>query len=175
MTAVIPREAGNCDGQAETARICREANHLGRTGSLWLGAMLLAVAWLGLAGEAWAWDGQGHSSRTLYQSYCAACHGDLGQEAGAYQGSLRPAAPDLRKLKRTHGAPLPRAALVHFVLDPRRTGSARVCSRRPLAWAVPGLGTWSMRRGMVLSVLQYLETLQLPAGPGLAVPTGAGP
>lgn len=130
----------------------------------WVGAVVLAVAWLGVAGEAGASDGQ-HPSRSLYQSYCAACHGDLGAEVGAYRGSRRPAAPDLRQLESVHGAPLPRAALVHFVLDPRRTGAARVCSRRPFAWAAPGPATWSMRRGMVLNVLKHLETLQRPTQP----------
>lgn len=130
--------------------------------------MVLAIAWLGLVGGARAVDGQEHPSRALYQSYCAACHGDLAEEVGAYPRSRR-TAPDLRQLESVHGAPLPRAALVHFVLDPRRTGVARICSERPFAWAAPGLGSWSVRRGTVLSVLRYLETLQrTPAEPANA-------
>jgi hypothetical protein len=136
---------------------------LSRLRDSWPGAIVLAVAYLGVAGGTWALEEGPHPSRTLYQSYCAACHGDLGQEVGTDRHVRRPSAPDLRRLESVHGSPLPRAALTHFALDPRRTGVTRVCSERPFAWASPGLGTWSMRRGMVLSVLRYLETLQLPA------------
>jgi hypothetical protein len=140
-----------------------------RIGASWLVATVLAVAALGVADEARAADGQEHPSRALYQAYCAACHGGLGEEVAAYPRSRRSAAPDLRQLESVHGAPLPRAALVHFVLDPQRTGVARVCSEHPFAWAAPGLGPWSMRRGTVLNVLRYLETLQRsPAGPASA-------
>lgn len=137
----------------------------------WLGALILAALGLGETGAAEALDSAGvPTGRALYESYCASCHGDLRGLEDPSRAHRHPAAPDLRDLGRVHGAPLPRAALLHFVLDPRRTGVARVCSERPFAWASPGMGVWAMRRGAVLDVLRYVESVQetaakpLPAG-----------
>lgn len=124
----------------------------------WLGALVLGAVGLGAGAGAPALAAGTASGGTLYQSYCAGCHGDLSGSGG------HRAAPDLRELTNVHGAPLPRAALLRFVLDPLRRGVPRVCSERPFAWASPGLGTWAMRRGAVLDVLRYLETVQHPAG-----------
>jgi hypothetical protein len=122
---------------------------------------LLAIVWL-LAGP---WPAtaapDAAASRALYERHCAGCHA-----GGATPGDLRHprgpgcAPPDLTRLRDAYGSPLPRAHLLHHVLDARRRGGARICGDHDLWWGDRGHDAALLRRGTVLVVLDYLESLQ---------------
>jgi hypothetical protein len=121
---------------------------------------VFAVAWVlaGPGGPASASDAG--ASRALYQQHCAGCHaGPAVQDAHPPGGPSR-TPPDLTKLSASYGSPLPRARLLHHVLDARRRGGARICGDHDLWWAERGHDGALRRRGTVLVVLEYLESTQ---------------
>jgi mono/diheme cytochrome c family protein len=134
---------------------------------------VLAIGWL-LAGPALAASGpDAAGKRALYERHCAGCHA----EAGIRGARLPRRPPDLTNLGAAYGSPLPRARLLHHVLDARRRGGARICGDRDLWWGDRGHDVALRRRGTVLVVLEYLEATQqeshddsAPPGPRLERP-----
>jgi hypothetical protein len=96
------------------------------------------------------------ASGDLYEEHCAGCH--AGARARAAHLSRTP--PDLSHLTASYGSPLPRARLLHHVLDARRRGGARICGDHDQWWGERGPEVALRRRGTVLVVLEYLEATQ---------------
>ena len=96
----------------------------------------------------------------LYQRTCSICHGTRADGRGVRAAQLEPAPADLTRLSLRYGPILPRSALVARVLDARRTGHTRICGERVFAKLSFGPSLEPMKRGTVLAVLAYLETLQ---------------
>jgi hypothetical protein len=121
-----------------------------------VGVAVCVVAWLvaGAGGAARATDAR--SSLELYERHCAGCH--AGTRPRAAHVSRAP--PDLTNLAAAYGSPLPRAYLLHYVLDARRRGGARMCGDHDLWWGDRGHDVALRRRGTVLVVLEHLEAAQ---------------
>jgi mono/diheme cytochrome c family protein len=109
------------------------------------------------------------SGADLYTSYCASCHGVSAQGDGPAAETLRKPPSDLTRLGARWGSPLDKERLANFV-DGREA---------PRAHGPPGMPVWgerlypgeraespareAARRGTILLILEYLETLQRPA------------
>ena len=126
------------------------------------GVTILAVVWLLELGgpERATADPDATASRALYEQHCAGCHAGPTQRDPRLSHSPGCRPPDLTHLTAAYGSPLPRAHLLHHVLDARRRGGARICGDRDVWWGERGHDVALRRRGTVLVVLDYLETLQ---------------
>jgi mono/diheme cytochrome c family protein len=116
------------------------------------------------------------SGAELYASYCASCHGASARGDGPAAASLDPPPSDLTTLAARWGRPLDRERLADFV-DGRNA---------PRAHGPPGMPVWGerlysgereespareeARRGAILLILEYLQTLQQPEPPDGARP-----
>lgn len=114
------------------------------------------------------------SGADRYVQYCASCHGIDGRGDGPAAETLRTPPPDLTRLSERWGTPLDRTALAELI-DGRKG---------PRAHGPPDMPVWgerlyagerpespareAARRGTILLILEYLETLQrapeAPAG-----------
>jgi mono/diheme cytochrome c family protein len=111
------------------------------------------------------------SGADLYTQYCASCHGVTAHGDGPAAASLKPPPGDLTRLGPRWGTPLDRERLAAF-LDGREA---------PHAHGSPAMPVWgeqlyagereespareAARRGTILLILEYLETLQQPDPP----------
>jgi mono/diheme cytochrome c family protein len=111
------------------------------------------------------------SGADLYTSYCASCHGVSARGDGPAAETLRKPPSDLTRLGARWGAPLDKERLAAFI-DGREG---------PRAHGPPDMPVWgerlyagereespareSARRGTILLILEYLETLQQPPAP----------
>lgn len=109
------------------------------------------------------------SGAQLYTTYCASCHGVTAHGDGPAAASLRRPPPDLTHLSERWGVPLDQQALAAF-LDGREA---------PRAHGTPDMPVWgeklyageraespareAARRGTILLIIEYLQTLQPPA------------
>lgn len=114
------------------------------------------------------------SGADLYTGYCASCHGVTARGDGPAAETLRRAPSDLTRLAGRWGAPLDKERLADFI-DGREG---------PRAHGPPDMPVWgerlysgereespareAARRGTILLILEYLQTLQEPA----QAPTG---
>jgi len=105
----------------------------------------------------------------LYAQYCASCHGLSGRGDGPAAAELAKPPADLTRLAPRWGAPLDRERLADFI-DGRDA---------PRAHGTPEMPVWgerlyegereespareAARRGTILLILEYLQTLQQPA------------
>ena len=120
------------------------------------GAILAALCfWAGPAAA-----GGDEPNRRLYEEHCARCHGANSEGGGPLPPGWGQRPPGLTHLASAWGSPLPKARLLHHVVDPRRPGGARICGGHDLWWANRDRTVAVHRRGTVLVVLDYLETLQ---------------
>ena len=108
------------------------------------------------------------SGADRYVQYCASCHGIDGRGDGPAAATLRTPPPDLTRLSARWGSPLDRTALAELI-DGRKG---------PRAHGPPDMPVWgerlyagerpdspareAARRGTLLLILEYLETLQRP-------------
>lgn len=104
--------------------------------------------------------------RDAYVQYCASCHGRDAKGAGPVAESLKRPPTDLTKLAQRYGAPLPRAQLLRFIDGRdmvRAHGSEEmpVWGRKLLASVPPGAGTEFYKRGILHTILDWLETVQV--------------
>lgn len=111
------------------------------------------------------------SGADLYLQYCASCHGVSAHGDGPAAATLRQAPSDLTRLAGRWGSPLDKERLAAFV-DGRQA---------PRAHGPPDMPVWgeklyageraesppreAARRGTILLILEYLQTLQQPAAP----------
>lgn len=112
------------------------------------------------------------SGADLYTSYCASCHGVSAQGDGPAAESLRKPPSDLTRLGARWGTPLDKERLASFI-DGREGPRAHGPADMPV-WGerlYPGERAQSpareaARRGTILLILEYLQTLQkLPLAP----------
>jgi mono/diheme cytochrome c family protein len=104
--------------------------------------------------------------RAEYMKYCAACHGVNGDGLGMVAPVLKTAPADLTRLGERYGLPLPRPKLVAFI-DGRKPLISHGSREMPVwgkrLWADPASGTPEMqRRGTILVILDYIESIQAP-------------
>ena len=105
--------------------------------------------------------------KELYGSYCAACHGDSGMGDGDMANVLTVPAPNLTLIAKKNGGEFPMLKVIHIIDG--RSGLRAHGGPMPLWGDVfstnagdPSLAYTGeiMARGRVLSLAQYLETLQ---------------
>jgi len=109
------------------------------------------------------------SGADLYTSYCASCHGVSAQGDGPAAETLRKPPRDLTRLGARWGTPLDKERLASFI-DGREGPRAHGPPDMPV-WGerlYPGERAESpareaARRGTILLILEYLQTLQKPA------------
>lgn len=130
-------------------------------GVLCVRATLIALVIAGSA-AADADDGERrpNARAELFARHCAACHGASADGRGSRAAEFAPPPADLTRLAARFGSPLPRSALAWRVLDPRHTGRLRICGDRSLSAAPAGPGVEAVKRGTVLTTLEYLDDLQ---------------
>lgn len=114
------------------------------------------------------------SGADRYRQYCASCHGVDGRGGGPAAETLRTPPADLTRLSERWGTPLDRAALAELI-DGRKSPRAHGPSDMPV-WGErlyagerpDSPAREAARRGTILLILEYLETLQrapeAPAG-----------
>lgn len=129
-----------------------------RAGS-WLAAAVLALH----ATAATAADPS--DGRSLYLEYCAVCHGADAKGGGPMAPELRSAPADLTRLDEKYGTPLAKPRLVE-VIDGRDMvrshGSTEmpVWGKQLLQGVPPGAGTEAHKRGTILQIVDWLDTVQ---------------
>lgn len=111
-----------------------------------------------------------HPGKAAFDQYCASCHGTAADGTGPVAGEMKVAPPDLRKLGQKYGMPLPQPKLREFV-DGREMLRAHGTSNMPV-WGEqlvhnvpPTANTTFFKRGTIIVVLDYIETLQLKSSP----------
>jgi mono/diheme cytochrome c family protein len=107
-----------------------------------------------------------HPGYAAYEQYCAVCHGLFADGKGLVAPVLKTPPSNLRTLGVRHGTPLPKQKLVRFV-----DGSEPVLahgSREMPVWGtklyetLPNPMPDSRQRGAILTILDYLESIQEP-------------
>lgn len=156
---------------AKTTPTRRKTHRHPYAGRLLHGTLLLVLACALLpTSAAFAQAMRAHLVRgqAEYLQYCASCHGDRGDGAGelAPDLSLRPT--DLTRLGQRYGMPLPRQKLLAFV-DGRRPLVSHGTREMPVwgerLWEdLPSRTPEIRKRGTILVILDYIETLQVPRG-----------
>lgn len=132
------------------------------------GRVAAAVAAAGIvAGGAGVAAAEIDPGRAAFLQYCASCHGPRAAGDGPMAAELRERPADLRKLGAKYGMPLPRPKLVEIV-DGREMVRAHgsrempVWGRTLLENVPPGSGTEAWKRGTILSILNWLDSVQQP-------------
>ncbi len=129
-----------------------------------VGAIVLAVA--GPAGSALAQDGD--VGKAIYEQYCATCHGLTGEGDGPLTEYMLEKVADLTALSAGNDGTFPMLKVIHIIDG--RTGLRGHGGPMPTygdvfmaesATGTPGdFSNVLETRGRVLSVAQYLETIQ---------------
>jgi mono/diheme cytochrome c family protein len=134
--------------------------------SAWPAALVALAAASALAAP--AQPDAASPGRASYRQYCAPCHGVAADGHGPVAPTLKEQPMDLRKLGQKFGMPLPKARLVE-IIDGRNmvrahgTSDMPVWGERLIQGVPPTAGKEFFKRGTVLVILDYLETLQQPA------------
>ena len=129
------------------------------------GSLVVALA-TGVAAGAASAAGT-HPGYQAYAQYCAACHGPEGQGDGPVARELKQKPADLTRLGQKFGTPLPRPQLVELI-DGREMVRAHgsrempVWGKRLIENVPPGPGTEAWKRGTLLSILEWIESVQQP-------------
>ena len=123
----------------------------------------LVVASVAFAGATSAAD---HPGRAVYEQYCAACHGLTGEGDGPVAEEMKISPADLRKLGQKYGTPIPKPKLRELI-DGRQMVRSHGTADMPV-WgdnlirnAPPTANVELFKRGTIIVILDYLETLQL--------------
>jgi mono/diheme cytochrome c family protein len=107
-----------------------------------------------------------HPGYAAYEQYCAVCHGLFADGKGLVAPVLKTPPSNLRTLAARHGRPLDKQKLLRFV-----DGSEPVLahgSREMPIWGkrlyetLPNPMPDSRQRGAILTILDYLESIQEP-------------
>ena len=111
-----------------------------------------------------------HPGKATFDQYCASCHGPAADGTGPVAAEMKVAPSDLRKLGQKYGTPLPKPKLRELV-DGREMLRAHGTSKMPV-WGEqfvsnvpPTANTEFFKRGMIIVILDYIETLQLKSSP----------
>ncbi len=107
-----------------------------------------------------------HPGKAAFDQYCASCHGTAADGTGPVAAEMKVAPPDLRKLGQKYGTPLPKPKLSELI-DGREMLRAHGTSKMPV-WGEklvhnvpPTANTEFFKRGTILVIVDYIETLQL--------------
>jgi mono/diheme cytochrome c family protein len=126
-------------------------------------SVLLLIAGLAFASRATAAD---HPGKAVFDQYCASCHGVAADGTGPVAAEMKIAPSDLRKLATKYGEPLPKAKLREFV-DGRQMVRSHGSADMPV-WgedlirnAPPTANAEFFKRGTIIVILDYIETLQV--------------
>ena len=131
-----------------------------------LGVLLLAAS-AGAGDDEAAEERGGNAPGYLaYQQYCAACHGVRGDGEGAVAPAMEPPPTDLTRLEERYGKPIPKQKLMRLIdgRDPiagHGTREMPVWGKR-LYQDMPSQMPDVRKRGTILAILRYLETIQQP-------------
>jgi mono/diheme cytochrome c family protein len=127
----------------------------------WLGAALVigSVVFAGTAGAA------DHAGKAVFEQYCASCHGTAADGKGPVAEEMKISPTDLRKLGKKYGMPLPKPKLREMI-DGRDMVRSHGTSDMPV-WgedlvrnAPPTTNVQLFKRGTIIVILDYLETIQ---------------
>jgi len=106
-----------------------------------------------------------HESFLLFHDYCASCHGIRADGEGPMVAELRRKPRDLTRLSETLGSPLPVPKMIELI-DGRRTRSHDTSDMpvwgKKLYERVPGPAVDLTRRGIIVAIIDYLQTIQRP-------------
>jgi mono/diheme cytochrome c family protein len=109
-----------------------------------------------------------HGGKAPFEQYCASCHGTAADGTGPVAAEMKISPADLRKLGQKYGTPLPKAKL-REIIDGREMVRAHGTSDMPV-WGEqlvhnvpPTVNTTFFKRGTIIVIVDYLETLQLKA------------
>jgi hypothetical protein len=123
----------------------------------------LVVASVVFAGVASAAD---HPGKAVYEQYCASCHGPAADGNGPVAEEMKISPTDLRKLGQKYGTPIPKPQLREMI-DGRNMVRSHGTADMPV-WgedlvrnAPPTTNIQLFKRGTIIVILDYLETLQL--------------
>lgn len=129
-------------------------------GWFWGLGMITTVVVAGAAGAA---DPPG---KAVFEQYCASCHGMAADGNGPVAAELKVAPSDLRKLGKEFGTPLAKPKLLE-VIDGRNMVRAHGTATMPV-WGdqlvrevPPSVNTEFFKRGTILVIIEYLQTLQI--------------
>ena len=104
--------------------------------------------------------------KAVFEQYCASCHGMAADGNGPVAAELKVAPSDLRKLGKEFGTPLAKPKLLE-VIDGRNMVRAHGTATMPV-WGdqlvrevPPSTNTEFFKRGTILVIIEYLQTLQV--------------
>jgi mono/diheme cytochrome c family protein len=105
-----------------------------------------------------------HPGYDEYQQYCASCHGVFADGNGVVVPVLTQKPTNLRQLTARYGSPLPKQKLVRTIdgsepILAHGTREMPIWGRR-LYEQIPGPMPDSRQRGAILTILDYLESIQ---------------
>jgi mono/diheme cytochrome c family protein len=111
-----------------------------------------------------------HPGKAPFDQYCASCHGPAADGTGPVATEMKVAPPDLRKLGQKYGTPLPKPKLRELVdgremLRAHGTSDMPVWGEQLVSNVPPTANTTFFKRGTIIVILDYLETLQLKSSP----------
>jgi len=107
-----------------------------------------------------------HGGKAPFDQYCASCHGTAGDGAGPVATEMKTPPTDLRKLGKKYGMPLPKPKLRELI-DGREmvrahgTGDMPVWGEELVHNVPPTANTEFFKRGTIIVIVDYIETLQL--------------
>jgi mono/diheme cytochrome c family protein len=125
-----------------------------------LGAVLIGLAApVEAAGQQASPAGEG---RTLFNTYCASCHGTSGVGNGPVASSMRRTPPDITGLSLANGGIFP-AERMRRIVDGREVGAHG--NREMPVWgdafkSIPGGRSEDAVRARIAAVVAYLESIQ---------------
>ena len=111
-----------------------------------------------------------HPGYPSYRSYCASCHGVFADGKGPVAPALVRQPPDLSRLTRQYGSPLPEAKIAEFI-EGKTMASAHgrtdmpVWGKRLKAELGPGLANQPARRMIINQIMDYLVAIQVDPAP----------
>ena len=136
----------------------------GRVG--WRGHWVCAALVVGSVAFAGAAGAADHAGKAVFEQYCASCHGTAADGKGPVAEEMKISPADLRKLGKKYGMPLPKPKLREMI-DGRNMVRSHGTADMPV-WgdnlirnAPPTANVELFKRGTIIVILDYLETLQL--------------
>jgi mono/diheme cytochrome c family protein len=129
---------------------------------------LLAVGVAACVSVASAARAADHAGKASFDQYCASCHGTAADGTGPVAEEMKISPADLRKLGQKYGTPLPKPKL-REIIDGREmvrahgTGDMPVWGEQLVHNVPPTVNTTMFKRGTIIVIVDYLETLQVKA------------
>ena len=101
----------------------------------------------------------------LFVTYCASCHGVDARGDGPAAPALRPPPTDLTRISASSGGVFPESSIARLI-DGRFDLPAHGSREMPvwgtrLADQIPGMATGEVARGQIISLVEYLKSLQV--------------